>query len=109
MRRAMRCKGVGGGDSAINARVMIDHRELRGISGRKAVEIPVMCSGPVEEKVVFEVRCERGLDIEPVPPVQVYLYRRGFKVLEMGASGNIKENVEEVVRNEGERFRGTWM
>jgi ubiquinone/menaquinone biosynthesis C-methylase UbiE len=72
--RLIHCLGVSAEGSRINASRLINRKEMCGISRRKALDIPMLCCSGGEEEIRFRIECEGGLEVEPSPLSEVYLY-----------------------------------
>jgi hypothetical protein len=72
--RLAHCLGVSADGSCINASRLINRKQVSGISRRKALNIPMLCCSIGEEEIRFRIECEGGLEVEPFPLTEVYLY-----------------------------------
>ena len=72
--RLLHCLGFSSDGSWINASRLLNRRGMRGISRRKTLDIPIVCCSGGEEEIRFRIECEGGLEVEPLPLSEVYLY-----------------------------------
>jgi hypothetical protein len=72
--RLVHCLGLSSDGLWINASRVISRGEMPGILRRKKVDIPMLCCSGGGEEIRFRIECEGGMEVEPFPLSEVYLY-----------------------------------